>query len=327
MAENQDSETKAVVMTSKSQKTLYTVNPRGFCAGVERAIEVVDRLLKNQERTLYVRKEIVHNRAVVDDFRSRGVVFVDELDEVPDGQTVVFSAHGVAPLVRQESRRRGLRAVDATCPLVTKVHQEVVRQVAQGHEMILIGHAGHDEVLGTMGEAPGRISLVTNVEDVARLDLPAGRPVAYATQTTLSVDETRSIVEALRERYPQLIEPEKSDICYATQNRQDAVKTLVERGIEHLLVVGSQTSSNSRRLCEVALNLEIPATLIDGPEDLDWAQLKGLKVLGLTAGASAPEHLVQAVVQSLAKDCWIPEELVTLEENVRFKLPSDLIGK
>ena len=193
--------------------------------------------------------------------------------------------------------------------------------------MVLIGHAGHDEVLGTMGEAPGHISLVTNVEDVAKLEIPQGKPVAYATQTTLSVDETRGIVIALRERFPNLIEPEKSDICYATQNRQDAVKALVEKGIQHLLVVGSETSSNSRRLCEVALNLNVPATLIDGPEDLDTTLLSGLSTLGLTAGASAPEHLVQAVVETLAAVDWKSEELVTLEENVKFKLPSNLLGK
>ncbi len=314
-------------MAENDRKKLYIVNPRGFCAGVERAIEVVDRLLRQQGTPLHVRKEIVHNKAVVEDFRSRGVIFVNELDEVPDGQTVVFSAHGVSPAVREEADRRDLLSVDATCPLVTKVHNEVIRHVDQDHEMVLVGHAGHDEVLGTMGEAPGRISLVTSIEDVANLDIPQGRSVAYATQTTLSVDETRGIVRALRERFLNLIEPEKSDICYATQNRQDAVKTLVEKGIEHLLVVGSATSSNSRRLCEVALNLNVPATLIDGPEDLDTSVLSGLGTLGLTAGASAPEHLVQAVVDTLARADWVAEEVVTLEENVKFKLPSNLMGK
>lgn len=314
-------------MDLKTDKTLYTVNPRGFCAGVERAIEVVDRLLRKNGTPLYVRREIVHNRAVVEDFRSRGVVFVDELAEVPPGQTVVFSAHGVAPEVRRQAEERNLTPVDATCPLVTKVHHEVLRHISRDHEMILIGHAGHDEVLGTMGEAPGRISLVTNVQDVLNLVIPSGRPVAYATQTTLSVDETQAIVEALRERFPDLIEPEKSDICYATQNRQDAVKELVKMGIEHLLVVGSKTSSNSRRLCEVALNLEVPAVLIDGVEDLDLKSLNGLKALGLTAGASAPEHLVQAVVRALGNEGWQSREVTTLEENVRFKLPSELLEK
>ncbi len=288
---------------------------------------MVDRLLRQQGTPLYVRKEIVHNKAVVEDFHSRGVVFVDELHEVPDGQTVVFSAHGVSPEVRKEAKNRGLSVVDATCPLVTKVHQEVIRHVEKGHEMILIGHAGHDEVLGTMGEAPGRITLVTSVKDVASLTIAEGTAVAYSTQTTLSVDETRDIVAALKIRYPHLIEPEKSDICYATQNRQDGVKSLVEKGIGHLLVVGSQSSSNSRRLCEVALNLDVPATLIDGPEDLDQEALQGVRILGLTAGASAPEHLVQAVVATLSKVGWLSRELVTLEENVKFKLPSELLGK
>ncbi len=317
---------KGTIMTGTKDRMLYLVNPRGFCAGVERAIEVVDRLLRQQGTPLYVRREIVHNKAVVEDFRSRGVVFVDELDEVPDGQHVVFSAHGVSPAVREEARRRGLSAVDATCPLVTKVHQEVVRHVENNHEMILIGHAGHDEVLGTMGEAPDKIHLVTRAEDVSQLGIPTDKAIAYVTQTTLSVDETREIVVALKKRYPNLIEPEKSDICYATQNRQDAVKALVGKEIDHLLVVGSKTSSNSRRLCEVALNLNVPASLIDGPEDLDPEILAGAQILGLTAGASAPEHLVQAVILTLSKSDWKLEELVTLEENVKFKLPSELLG-
>jgi len=308
----------------RQSKRLLTVNPRGFCAGVERAIEVVDRLLETHGAPLYVRKEIVHNKAVVEDFKDRGVVFVEELDEVPDDQTVVFSAHGIAPAVRQEAEQRGLRAVDATCPLVTKVHQEVVNHVVDGHEMVLIGHAGHDEVLGTMGEAPGRITLVTSVDDVAALSFAESTKVACATQTTLSVDETREIVTALRDRYPNLIEPPKSDICYATQNRQDAVKALVREGITHLLVVGSKTSSNSRRLCEVAENLGVPAFLIDGPEDIDMAALHGAGDVGLTAGASAPEHLVQAVAEHLASAGWQTEDLVTLAENVRFSLPQEL---
>ena len=303
---------------------LLTVQPRGFCAGVERAIEVVDRLLETVGTPLYVRREIVHNQAVVAGFRERGVVFVDELSEVPDGATVVFSAHGVAPAVREDAVRRGLRVIDATCPLVTKVHVEVVQHVAQEREMVLIGHAGHDEVLGTMGEAPGRITLVTGVEDVAKLDFPPGTEVACSTQTTLSVDETRDIVAALRARYPDLIEPANSDICYATQNRQDAVKALVAEGMEYLLVVGSATSSNSRRLCEVAINQGVPAKLIDGPEDIDLAELKNIGLVGLTAGASAPEHLVQAVVARLRDEGWREEELVTLQENVKFSLPKEL---
>jgi len=309
------------------EKRLLVVNPRGFCAGVERAIEVVDRLLESHGSPLYVRKEIVHNRAVVEGFLKRGVIFVDELDEVPNGQQVVFSAHGIAPAVRQEAEDRGLQAIDATCPLVTKVHSEVVRQVDAGHAMVLIGHSGHDEVLGTMGEAPGKISLVTGVKDVASLDFPEGTKVAYATQTTLSVDETREIVAALKERYPNLVAPAKSDICYATQNRQDAVKALVAAGIDHLFVVGSKTSSNSRRLCEVAENLGVSANLIDGAEDVHDSMLEGRFVLGLTAGASAPEHLVQAVIKKLENDGWNTENLVTLEEDVKFSLPIEMVGK
>ncbi len=311
-------------MATSSQKRLLIVNPRGFCAGVERAIEVVDRLLEVHGAPLYVRKEIVHNKAVVENFRTRGVTFVDELDEVPDGETVVFSAHGIAPAVRQEAARRNLKAIDATCPLVTKVHHEVVRHVKSNHHMLLIGHAGHDEVLGTMGEAPGRITLITKVEDVAGLDFPSDTEVALSTQTTLSVDETRDIVAALRERFPNLIEPRKSDICYATQNRQDAVKVLVAEGIGHLLVVGSASSSNSRRLCEVAEIMGVSSTLIDGPQDIVMSDLTSVSAIGLTAGASAPEHLVQAVVTHLTAEGWKPEELVAMKEDVRFNLPSEL---
>ncbi|MBE0566849.1 MAG: 4-hydroxy-3-methylbut-2-enyl diphosphate reductase [Krumholzibacteria bacterium] len=309
-----------------SDKTLLIVNPRGFCAGVERAIEVVDRLLAGGTAPLYVRREIVHNQAVVEDFKARGVVFVEELDEVPDGRTVVFSAHGIAPAVRAEAVRRGLRAIDATCPLVTKVHHEVVRHVDRGREMVLIGHAGHDEVLGTMGEAPGRITLVETAQDVAALTFAEGTEVAYATQTTLSVDETAAIVAALRARFPNLVEPRQSDICYATQNRQDAVKELVSQGIEHLLVVGSRSSSNSRRLCEVAENQGVPASLIDGPGDIDPARLADARTVGLTAGASAPEHLVQEVVRYLSERGFQPREVVVLQENVKFQLPRELMA-
>ncbi len=309
------------------ERQLLIASPRGFCAGVERAIEVVNRLLKIHGAPLYVRREIVHNGAVVEDFRGRGVVFVEELDQVPDGQVVVFSAHGVSPAVRAEAAERGLRAIDATCPLVTKVHQEIVHHAAEGFHLLLIGHAGHDEVLGTMGEAPDRITLVTSVEDVADLEFPPGVPLAYATQTTLSVDETTEVVEALKERFPGLLEPRKSDICYATQNRQDAVKALVEAGIGHLLVVGSKTSSNSRRLCEVAENLGVNSSLIDGVADIELDAIKTMPVVGLTAGASAPEHLVQEVVGFLHQAGWEPREVVTLEENINFSLPSELLGK
>lgn len=308
-------------MAEFCKKRLIIVNPRGFCAGVERAIEVVDSMLATHGAPLFVRKEIVHNQAVVEDFQTRGVIFVDELDEVPNEATVVFSAHGIAPAVRREAANRNLRTIDATCPLVTKVHHEVVRHVEEGRHMLLIGHAGHDEVLGTMGEAPGRITLLTSVADVAGLDFPPHTDLAVSTQTTLSMDETREILEALRERFPNLIEPRKSDICYATQNRQDAVKALVAAGIGHLLVVGSQNSSNSKRLCEVAENMGVSAALIDGPQDIVMAGLASFTTVGLTAGASAPEHLVQAVVEHLAADDWQSEELITLQEDVRFSLP------
>ncbi len=308
------------------QRQLFIASPRGFCAGVERAITVVDLLLKKQGPPLYVRKEIVHNKVVVEDFMARGVVFVDELDQVPQDQTVVFSAHGISPAVRDEAKRRGLQAIDATCPLVTKVHQEIIQHVNDGFQLILIGHAGHDEVLGTMGEAPGKITLVTGTADVAALDFPQGAKLAYATQTTLSIDETRAIVAALKERYPDLHEPRKSDICYATQNRQDAVKSLVKAGIGFLLVVGSQTSSNSRRLCEVAENQGVQALLIDSAGDIEGEKVVGVPIIGLTAGASAPEHLVREVVDKLRGEGWQPREIVTLTENVRFSLPSELVG-
>ncbi len=310
-------------MEQGSRKLLIAC-PRGFCAGVERAIEVVEEVLRRVPAPVFVRREIVHNEAVVDSFRARGVVFVDELDQVPDGSMVVFSAHGVSPAVWKDAETRGLRVIDATCPLVTKVHRQVRRDADAGLPVVLIGHPGHDEVLGTMGEAPQAIHLVTTVEDVARLALPEDAPVAYVTQTTLGVDETREIVQALRRRFPRLVSPDRSDICYATQNRQDAVKDLVGRGIGHLLVVGSPNSSNSVRLCEVARRLGVPATLIRGADDVLVEELRGHAVLGLTAGASAPEYLVEQVADRLRSAGWIPEEIVTLQESVRFKAPPEL---
>ncbi len=309
-----------------TEKQLLIARPRGFCAGVDRAIAVVNVLLEKHGAPLYVRREIVHNRAVVEDFRARGVIFVEELDEVPDNEVVVFSAHGVSPAVREDARRRGLKVIDATCPLVTKVHQEIVQHARAGYRLVLIGHAGHDEVLGTMGEAPDRITLVTSVEDVAALDFPPDTPLAYATQTTLSVDETQDIVAALKKRFPRMLEPRRSDICYATQNRQDAVKALVNEGIGHLLVVGSRTSSNSRRLCEVAENLGVGASLIDSREDIDFERLAAIRLVGLTAGASAPEHLVQDVAACLGERGWSAREIITLDEDVNFSLPSELVG-
>lgn len=310
----------------EGQRRLLIATPRGFCAGVVRAIDVVEQVLQRMPAPVHVRREIVHNRAVVDGFRARGVVFVDELAQVPDGGLVIFSAHGVSPAVWAEARARGLRVIDATCPLVTKVHRQVKREAAAGRVIVLIGHAGHDEVLGTMGEVPGAIHLVTSVADVERLELPPGASVSYVTQTTLGLDETREIVEALRRRFPGLVSPERSDICYATQNRQDAVKDLVRHGIGFLLVVGSPNSSNSVRLCEVAERLGVRARLVAGAADLPLPELQPHRVLGLTAGASAPENLVQAAAERLRQEGWEPREVVTLTENVRFQLPPELAG-
>jgi 4-hydroxy-3-methylbut-2-en-1-yl diphosphate reductase len=305
-------------------REVLVAGPRGFCAGVERAIGVVERLLDIQATPLYVRKEIVHNRAVVDAFRARGVVFVEELGEVPDGATVVFSAHGISPVVREEAERRGLRTVDATCPLVTRVHRSVVKHADLGRTVVLIGHAGHDEVVGTMGEAPGKVVLVQTVDDVANLELPDDAEITYVTQTTLSVDETRAIVAALVARYPGLIQPAKSDICYATQNRQDAVKHILDAGATCVIVVGSANSSNSVRLCEVARLRGAETFLVDGPEGINPADLRMHCLIGLTAGASAPEHLVQEVVGKLAAAGWRPRELAVMEEDVKFSLPRAL---
>ena len=278
---------------------ILLANPRGFCAGVDRAIDIVERAIDLFGAPIYVRHEVVHNRYVVDRLRSLGAVFVEELDEVPDDATVIFSAHGVSRAVQDEAKRRALKVFDATCPLVTKVHMEVARYAREGREVILIGHAGHPEVEGTMGQFDtafgGRILLVERPEDVARLDVKDPSRLAFVTQTTLSVDDTQRIVDTLRTRFPTLASPRKEDICYATQNRQDAVKRLVER-CDLILVVGSPTSSNSNRLREIAEKAGIPGHLIDGPEDLQREWFEGKQVVGVTAGASAPEVLVERVV-------------------------------
>jgi 4-hydroxy-3-methylbut-2-enyl diphosphate reductase len=271
-----------------------------------------------------VRKEIVHNQAVVSDFRKRGVIFIEELDEAPDGAVVVFSAHGISPAVREEADRRGLRTVDATCPLVTRVHRSVVKHARNDCPIVLIGHEGHDEVEGTMGEAPERVLLVETVDDVAALDLDDQAEVAYVTQTTLSIDETGEIIAALQARFPNLIQPGKDDICYATTNRQHAVKELVSQGITHLLVVGSTNSSNSVRLCEVARRGGVEATLVDGPDQVDPAALVDHDRIGLTAGASAPERVVQAVAEKMRLAGWQPRETVGVDEGVKFKMPREL---
>jgi len=309
-----------------AEHTLIVASPRGFCAGVERAIDIVNHMLDATDGPLYVRKEIVHNQAVVEDFRARGVIFVDELDEVPADATVIFSAHGVSPATREEARQRNLSVVDATCPLVTKVHKQVVHKSEEGRDVVLIGHRGHDEVVGTMGEAPDSISLVTNVQDVEDLVLSHDAPY-YVTQTTLSVDQTAEIVFALKSKFPDLTGPSKSDICYATQNRQDGVKELVRMGIEYLLVVGSQNSSNSRRLCEVAQKDGVPAALIESVDELPVEELASKTSVGLTAGASAPEYLVQGIISHFRSKDWSIEEHVVMDEDTRFELPSILRGR
>jgi 4-hydroxy-3-methylbut-2-enyl diphosphate reductase len=307
---------------------IVLANPRGFCAGVDRAIDIVERALELFGAPVYVRHEIVHNHHVVERLRGLGAIFVDQLAQVPEGGTVIFSAHGVASVVEAEARERGLIVFNATCPLVTKVHMEVQRYAREGRDVILIGHAGHPEIEGTMGRFDpsygGRMHLVQNVQDVAALEVRDPLHLAFVTQTTLSVDDTTEIVEALRARFPQLTTPRREDICYATQNRQDAVKKLLEQ-CDVLLVVGSRTSSNSNRLRELADRVGVPGYLIDGPEDLraDW--FDGKRAVGVTAGASAPELLVQEVIGQLTRwGAQPPREVVGREENVYFALPREL---
>jgi 4-hydroxy-3-methylbut-2-en-1-yl diphosphate reductase len=303
-------------------------NPRGFCAGVDRAIEIVERAIELFGPPIYVRHEVVHNRHVVERLRALGAVFVDELHEVPPGGTVIFSAHGVSSAVESDARVRGLTVFDATCPLVTKVHMEVQRYAREGRDVVLIGHAGHPEVEGTMGRfdssAGGVIHLIESLDDVASLQVRHPESLAFVTQTTLSVDDTAGIVGALRLRFPALATPRKEDICYATQNRQDAVKKLLEQ-CDVLLVVGSRTSSNSNRLRELADRAGIPGYLVDGPNDLQREWFVDKQAVGVTAGASAPELLVQQVVERLRS--WggqVPDEVVGREERVSFTLPREL---
>jgi 4-hydroxy-3-methylbut-2-enyl diphosphate reductase len=310
---------------------ILLANPRGFCAGVDRAIDIVERAIELFGAPIHVRHEVVHNRFVVDRLRSLGAVFVEELDEVPAGATVIFSAHGVSKAVQAEARRRGLRVFDATCPLVTKVHMEVTRYARDGRDVILIGHEGHPEVEGTMGQFDesqgGRICLVEDVADVEQLEVRDPAHVGVVTQTTLSVDDTAEVLEALQRRFPVLTTPRKEDICYATQNRQDAVKKLVD-ACDVVVVVGSQSSSNSNRLREIAEKAGKPGYLVDGPDDLRPEWFEGRQAVGVTAGASAPELLVQRVVARLRE--WGgqgAEELVGREENVVFALPRELRPK
>lgn len=309
-------------------KQVYLANPRGFCAGVNRAIDIVERVLEVFSPPVYVRHEVVHNRYVVEGLRDKGAIFVEELHEVPDGAVVVFSAHGVSQSVRDEAAQRGLRVFDATCPLVTKVHLEVIRHESAGHECILIGHAGHPEVEGTLGQFHGRdgrrIYLVESVADVANLQVVDPQQLAFVTQTTLSVDDTLDIIAALRARFPSIVGPKKDDICYATQNRQDAVKLLATVA-DAILVVGSTNSSNSNRLRELAAQCGVEAWLVDNADEIDDAWLQDCQAIGVTAGASVPEILVEQVLARLRK--WDAIEVIPMagvQEDIIFPLPKEL---
>ncbi len=306
--------------------TLLIAAPRGFCAGVDRAIEIVERALDRFGAPVYVRHEIVHNRFVVDGLKAKGAIFVEELDEVPDGVPVVFSAHGVPKHVPAEAELRGLRYVDATCPLVSKVHRQAERQIEAGRHIIFIGHRGHPEVIGTLGQVPvGTITLVETEDDVATLDFPSDAQLAYLSQTTLSVDDTARIIAALQARYPGIVAPKAEDICYATSNRQAAVK-VIAAGAELVLVIGAPNSSNSLRLVEVAERCGAQARLIQRASEIDPAWIEGVETVGLTAGASAPEELVREVVDLLSRWRALEEHtLVTAEEKMIFKLPRQLI--
>lgn len=306
---------------------ILLAQPRGFCAGVDRAIDIVERAIELHGAPIYVRHEIVHNRFVVEDLRRKGAVFIEELDEAPKGGIVVFSAHGVSKVVRAEAEHRGLKVFDATCPLVTKVHVEVERMRASGCEIVMIGHKGHPEVEGTLGQSQGGMYLVETVDDVLKLEVLNPDKLAFVTQTTLSVDDAAEVAQALRTRFVHIQEPKKSDICYATQNRQDAVKVLAP-ACDLVLVVGSANSSNSNRLREVAERMGIPAYLIDGAESIDPAWLEGRQRIGITAGASAPELLVQQVIHRLKELGAVSVRTMDgLHENVSFPLPKELSRK
>jgi 4-hydroxy-3-methylbut-2-en-1-yl diphosphate reductase len=309
-----------------NNQKVVLASPRGFCAGVVRAIDIVNLALEVYGQPIYVRREIVHNKFVVNELCQKGITFVNELNEVPPGGRVIFSAHGVAPEIRSEAKARRLKVIDATCPLVTKVHREAIKYARQGYTIVLIGHSDHDEVIGTLGEAPEAITVLDHEEDIKRLVVPDPTRVVYLTQTTLSLNDTRHIVDKLRQKFPLIIEPESEDICYATQNRQSAVLELAERA-ELILVVGSANSSNSRRLVEVAQSEGVPAYLIDNIEDIKNEWLSGVQDIGLTAGASAPEGLVERVVHylnQLGYPCI--ESTGGIVEHVEFSLPPELAG-
>ena len=302
---------------------ILLAGPRGFCAGVERAIDIVELALSVCRPPVYVRREIVHNRHVVESLRAKGAIFVDELDEVPDDATVIFSAHGISPAVREDAQRRGLRVIDATCPLVTKVHLEAVRYAREGYSIVLIGHEDHDEVIGTLGEAPERIVVIDSAAEVERLEVPNPEKIAYLTQTTLSVDDTRDVIEALRRKFPRIVGPSRDDICYATQNRQAAVKRLAG-DVDVLLVIGAANSSNANRLVEVAKMAGTHAYLISDVSDIRAEWLAGASRIGITAGASTPEMLVAQVVAALRSREVSVREVHVVEEDVRFAIPQEL---
>ncbi len=315
---------KPIEANHSAEKKIYLLKPRGFCAGVVRAIDVVKIALDLYGPPVYVRKEIVHNKHVVDELRQAGAIFVEELQEVPGGARAIFSAHGVSPEVRREAKQRRLQVIDATCPLVTKVHLEAVKFARDGYTIVLIGHKDHDEVIGTLGEAPDRTFLVSTVPDVDALVVPDPERVCYLTQTTLSLDETRDIVVRLKERFPLIQGPPAQDICYATENRQMAVKA-VASFCDLLLVVGSQNSSNSKRLVEVGDNTGVRSFLVNDWDDVDEQWLSGVKNVAVTAGASAPEHLVNELMASLKEHGFHQlEEVELVEEDVRFSLPGEL---
>lgn len=305
---------------------VYLAKPRGFCAGVDRAIDVVEIALDIYGPPVYVRHEIVHNDHVVNELRGKGAVFLDDVTQIPEGAVTIFSAHGVSPSVRTQAAGRNLKVIDATCPLVTKVHLEAIRYAKKGYHIVLIGHRNHVEVEGTMGEAPQAMVLVEAPEDVARLDLPADAKLVYLTQTTLSIDDTQAVIDALRARFPGIESPPKDDICYATTNRQAAVKEMTDK-CEMILVIGSPTSSNSNRLVEVAQSRGCRSHLINDSSHLQAEMFAGIKRLGITAGASAPEHLVQDVVRWLEQNFRIEFcDLDVIEEDVQFTLPKELAG-
>ncbi|MBN9494183.1 4-hydroxy-3-methylbut-2-enyl diphosphate reductase [bacterium] len=299
-------------------------NPRGFCAGVNMAIDALDHALKLFGAPVYVYHEIVHNRHVVAGFREKGAIFVERIEDVPEGSTLVFSAHGISPEVRQAAAARNLRVVDATCPLVTKVHSEAARFARRGHTILLIGHADHDEIIGTMGEAPDRIQLVESAESVDDIALPEGASVAYLSQTTLSVDDASRVVGRLRERFPEIVAPPSEDICYATQNRQEAVRQLA-READVVLVIGSQNSSNSARLAEIARDMGVPSYLVDSADEISDRWFDGVETVAITAGASAPEELVQRCIERIQHEFGaIIEERTVRTEDMHFQLPVDL---